>query len=252
MTSDSYSFEGQVVLVTGAAQGLGKATSFAFGRCGAKVAMVDLNEPLLNETVEELRKQGVECAGIVANIATSGAPEAIVQKTIKVFGGLNILVNNAGIQRKVGMPTNEPWEETEREISINLAAPVHLSSLLVPHLRRQAGSFIVNVSSGLAFVPMSPMPIYCATKAALHSFTLSLRSQLKSQSIGVIEIIPPAVKTNLGGSHDFGEDLADFTEGVIEQLKAGAPEITFGMSAKWSQLSRAEADSIFQQFNGGK
>ena len=108
----------------------------------------------------------------------------------------------------------------------------------------------MNVSSGLAFVPIARMPVYCATKAALHSFTLSLREQLKSTSISVTEIIPPAVKTNLGGSHDFGEELAEYVDSVIEQLATGAPEVSFRMSAGASQMSRTEADAMFRRMNG--
>jgi uncharacterized oxidoreductase len=236
------------ILVTGGSSGIGMALAKRLLEPGNEVVVTGRSEKALRELKAQHPGMNVK----MSDAGSASARVELAAQIVREFPKLNILINNAGIQRKVSIPTNEPWEETEREISINLAAPVHLSSLFAPHLRRQADSFIVNVSSGLAFVPMSPMPIYCATKAALHSFTLSLRSQLKSQSIGVIEIIPPAVKTNLGGAHDFGEDLAEFTEGVIEQLKAGASEITFGMSAKWSQLSRAEADGIFQQFNSGK
>jgi uncharacterized oxidoreductase len=108
----------------------------------------------------------------------------------------------------------------------------------------------MNVSSGLAFVPMARMPIYCASKAALHSFTLSLREQLKPTGIRVTEIIPPAVKTNLGGSHDFGEELADYVASVFAQLATDAPELTFGSSAHTSQMSRADADQVFARING--
>jgi uncharacterized oxidoreductase len=236
------------ILVTGGSSGIGMALAKRFLELGNEVIVTGRSEKAL----QELKAQHPGMNVKVSDAGSASARVELAAEIVREFPKLNMLVNNAGIQRKVSIPTNESWEETEREININLAAPVHLSSLFVPHLRRRPDSFIVNVSSGLAFVPMSPMPIYCATKAALHSFTLSLRSQLKSQSIGVVEIIPPAVKTNLGGSHDFGEDLAEFTEGVIAQLKAGAPEITFGMSTKWSQLSRAESDSVFQQFNNGK
>jgi len=161
-----------------------------------------------------------------------------------------VLINNAGIQRKVDMAANESWEEREREISINLSGPIHFCAVFVPHLQRQVRPLIVNVSSGLAFVPFARVPVYCATKAGLHSFTMSLREQLKQTPIAVTEIIPPAVKTNLGGSHDFGEDLDDFTDSVIEQLRADAREITFGTSTKFSGFSRSESDEMFRRING--
>ncbi len=109
----------------------------------------------------------------------------------------------------------------------------------------------MQVSSGLAFVPLAHMPVYCATKAALHSFTMSLREQLKATTISVTEIIPPAVKTNLGGSHDFGEELADYVDSVFTQLSTEASELTFGFSGRSSQMSRADMDQLFQRMNSG-
>jgi len=132
------------------------------------------------------------------------------------------------------------------EIAVNLEGPVHRSMLLVPHLRTQERPVIANVSSGLAFVPIAAMPIYCATKAALHSFTLSLRHQLSAVGIEVVEIVPPAVRTNLGGSHDFGTPLAEYADAVMAQLAEGRPETTYDISTRASQASRAELDGMFE------
>ena len=93
------------------------------------------------------------------------------------------------------------------------------------------------------------MPVYCATKAALHSFTLSLRHQLQPSGIEVVEIIPPAVRTNLGGAHDFGTPLDEYGDSVMAQLAEGRPEVTYDFSAKGSQASRAELDAIFTRLN---
>lgn len=136
-----------------------------------------------------------------------------------------------------------------QEIDINLGGPIHLTSLLLTHLLKQPQAYVMNVSSGLAFAPIAHMPIYCATKAALHSVTLSLRQQLKGTSVDVIEIIPPAVKTNLGGAHDFGVELAEFADSVLQQLENEKKEVTYGTSLKSSQASRAELDQIFMQMN---
>src|SRR5438067_408176 len=97
MTANSLPLEGKVVLITGAAQGLGKACARAFATRGAKVALADLNEGLLDETVSELRKNAGECAAIAANIAAPGAPQAVVAKTIDQFGHLDVLINNAAV-----------------------------------------------------------------------------------------------------------------------------------------------------------
>jgi uncharacterized oxidoreductase len=166
------------------------------------------------------------------------------------FPSLNILINNAGIQRKFNFLKPEDWGETVSEIDINFSGPIHLTSLLIPHLLQQAESHIVNVSSGLAFVPLAHMPIYCATKAAIHSLTMSLRQQLHGTSITVTELIPPAVKTNLGGAHDFGVELAEFAGSAMAQFAEGKLEVTYGFSSQTSQLSRQGIDETFLKING--
>jgi uncharacterized oxidoreductase len=163
-----------------------------------------------------------------------------------------VLVNNAGIQQRIDVHDPDFWDRTRDELAINLEAPVHMSHLLLPLLSRNKGSCIINVSSGLAFVPMSRAPVYCATKAAVHSFTLSLRRQVKADGMEVIEIIPPAVATDLGGVGLHAKDtpVAEFIAAVKAQLEAGRPEITHGFSDKTSQGSRQELDAIYQRMNG--
>lgn len=109
----------------------------------------------------------------------------------------------------------------------------------------------MNVSSGLAFAPMAAAPIYCATKAALHSFTISLRYQLIKSSIEVIEIVPPMVNTNLGGIglHANAVSPEEFTEGVFQGLKEGKPEIGYGTSLQSMNLSREESDNVVKMLN---
>jgi len=160
-------------------------------------------------------------------------------------------VNNAGIQRRVRLSDDEDWNETHTELAINLEAPIHLSRLFIPHLLKKPRAAIANVTSGLSFVPLASVPIYCATKAALHSFTLSLRHQLAGTSIEVIEIIPPAVDTDLGGPglHTFGVPLDEFADGAWAGLERGEIEIPFGFAAQASRASRAELDQTFARMN---
>jgi uncharacterized oxidoreductase len=234
------------ILISGGSSGIGRALAVRLLALGNEVIVTGRGEKALLDLKAQYPKINIR----VSDAGVARDRVALAAWAIHEFPRLNILINNAGIQRNFSIAGNEPWEETEREISINLAAPLHFSTLFAPHLRKQADSLIVNVSSGLAFVPLARVPIYCATKAALHSFTLSSREQLKAHSVGVIEIIPPAVKTNLGGSHNFGVELDEFADSVIEQLQSGSPEVTFGTSTQWSQFSREEADGAFQQING--
>jgi uncharacterized oxidoreductase len=152
---------------------------------------------------------------------------------------------------EIRLDQSDRWEETHEEIAINLEAPIHLSRLFIPHLMKQDRPAIINIGSGLAFVPLVAAPIYSATKAALHSFTLSLRRQLSETSVQVIEIIPPAVNTDLGGPglHTFGVRLNEFADAVFKRLEAGDIEIPYGFSEQASRASPQELDTIFNQLN---
>ena len=123
--------------------------------------------------------------------------------------------------------------------------------LFAAHLRKQSRAAIVNVGSGLAFAPLAAVPIYCATKAALHSFTLSLRHQLRGTSVEVIEIVPPAVNTDLGGPglHTFGADVNEFADAVMARIQAGETEVGFGFSEGSRRASRDELDALFERMN---
>jgi uncharacterized oxidoreductase len=164
---------------------------------------------------------------------------------------LNVLVNNAGIQRRVQLAASEDWEQTRSEIAINFEAPIHLSRLFIPHLLTRKRPAIINVTSGLSFVPLANVPVYSATKAAFHSFTLSLRHQLSETPVQVIEIAPPAVDTDLGGVglHTFGAPLDEFADAVFRRLATGELEIAYGSAEKASRASREELDEIFEALN---
>ena len=128
---------------------------------------------------------------------------------------------------------------------------MHLSMLLIPHLLKQKNPSIINVSSGLAFAPISFMPTYCLTKAALHSFTLSLRHQLKASPIEVVELIPPAVNTDLGGKglHTAGVNLDDFSDHCMNCLAAGELEFGYESSEKRRLAVKEAIDPFFKVMN---
>ena len=194
MISDSHSFKGQTVLVTGAAQGLGKATSFAFGRRGAKVAMVDLNEPLLNDSVAELRDQGIECAGIVANIAESGAAQAIVESAIKHFGSLDILVNNAAVSSVEALldVTEREWDKV---FAVNVKALFFLLQAAARVMKEAGGGRIVNVSSPGTRMTLTNYTSYATSKAAVDYITRTAAANLGPYGITVNAIAPGRMDT---------------------------------------------------------
>jgi uncharacterized oxidoreductase len=236
---------GNTVLITGGTSGIGLALTERFLAAGNEVLICGRRQSALND----MRQKHPQLHTFVADTGNAEGRQALFAETVARFPQLNVLINNAGIQRKVALDKAEPWSETAQEIAINLEGPIHLSMLFVAHLQQQSRSLIANVSSGLAFAPMAGMPVYCATKSALHSFTLSLRHQLRKTSIEVVEIIPPAVRTNLGGSHDFGAPLDVYADSVMAQLAEGRPEVTYEFSAIGSQASRAELDAMFNRLN---
>ena len=181
---------------------------------------------------------------VVCDVAKAEERVKLHDWAIKELPQLNVLVNNAGVQRRDRWTTQPPtWSERQSEIATNLEAPVHLVDLFLLHLMKQSSSKIVNVSSGLAFVPSAFAAVYGATKAALHSFTMALRHLLANTSVTVVEIVPPAVNTDLGGVglHNNGVPLDEFADAIMKRVEAGELEIGYQFSEKGRRASRGES-----------
>jgi uncharacterized oxidoreductase len=157
---------------------------------------------------------------------------------------LNVLVNNAGIQNWMSIDATDFYIRAVDEIETNIVAPLHLTTLVsdLPALRT-----ILNVTSGLAFVQLTKVPVYCATKAFFHSFTISLRHLLAPKGIEVIEVIPPALNTDLGGKglHDAQPPVSAFIDAIFRQMEEGKQELTFGFS---EAMRNASPDTIADTF----
>ena len=238
---------GNTILVTGGASGIGLALAKRFLEHGNKVIICGRREDKLSEV-----KSAVP--GIVTHACDVGEARSrkdLVDWLVNEHPNINVLVNNAGIQRRIDLKTAEAWEKTRSEIEINLDAPIHLTQLLYSNLDKQRSAAILNVTSGLSFMPLANVPVYCATKAALHSFTLSLRWQLRDTHVKVVEIIPPAVDTDLQapGLHTFGVNVDEFADHVFAELEQGSIEIAFGTAKMASQASRETLDEIYQNMN---
>ncbi|MBC3539075.1 SDR family oxidoreductase [Rufibacter sediminis] len=239
---------GNTVLITGGGSGIGLAIAERFLNAGSTVIICGRRADKLNE----VKARYPQIHTIACDVAREADRIALLEWTTTEFPALNVLVNNAGIQRRVNLvDEQEEWSQTQQEIAINLEAPIHLSSLFVPHLKQQPHAAIVNVTSGLAFTPGVFAPVYCATKAALHSFTMSLRYLLSKTSVEVVEIVPPAVNTDLGGTglHNFGAPLDEFADSVMQRIDNGELEVGFGTSEVRRKASREENDALFLEMN---
>jgi len=239
--------EGNTILITGGGTGIGKALATRFLERGNEVIVCGRR----NEVLDVLKKEYPKVHTRNCDVASSNERKDLAESIIREFPALNVLVNNAGIQRRVDLTKETGWGITRSEIDVNLNAPINLCQLFYPHFAQKQSAAFINVTSGLSFVPLANAPIYCATKAALHSFTLSLRWQFKDSRIAVVEVIPPAVDTDLQapGLHTFGVNLDEFADHVFAELEKGESEIAFGTALNASRASREELDVIFKKMN---
>jgi uncharacterized oxidoreductase len=185
------------VLITGGATGIGLEL--------ARVLLARGNEVIVcgrrRDRLEEAKTMHPALHARVANVADPRDRDDLLGFIERHFPKLNVLVNNAGVQHLVDFRDPEHMQRAAEEIAINLLAPIQLTNLFLPLLQRQPHAAIINVSSGLGFAPLARMPVYCATKAALHSLTMSLRFQLRDTNVKVFETIPPIVTSELGSVH---------------------------------------------------
>lgn len=239
------------VLITGGATGIGFALAEKFTSLGNKVVICGRRENKLSEAKAKL--PGIEA--IRCNIANSGDREMLYDRISAEFPETNLLVNNAGIQRRIDFTKGmEDLLNNEDEIDINLKAQVHLSALFVPFLMKKESAAIINVSSGLGFVPLSMFPVYSATKAALHSFSISLRHQLRNTRVKVFEIVPPTVHdTELKGNPiekaDWSLSAKEVADATLNGIESDSYEIGIGASSAWLSASKDERDKIFSSIN---
>ena len=238
---------GNTILVTGGSNGIGLALAKRFVRQGNEVIICGRDEEKLARAKDEVPQFHTKAC----DVGDEQQRAELYEWAASEFPRLNVLVNNAGIQRRIDLKEGDEWENTRSEIAINLEAPIHLTQLFLPQLVAQPRAAVVNVTSGLSFVPLANVPVYCATKAALHSFTLSLRHQLKDTSVEVIEVVPPAVDTDLGGPglHTFGVNVGEFADAVFKGLESNEKEIAYGTALTSSRASRKELDEIFAGMN---
>lgn len=232
------------ILITGGASGIGLGLTERFIKEKNTVIICGRREKVLNEVSERFPEVIIK----KCDLSSESEREELFQWIQGNHSDLNVLINNAGIQQWMSVTDDDFFSRAKEEIAINIEAPIHLTSLF---LKLKSLDTVINVSSGLAFVPLIKTPVYSSTKFFIHSFTLSLRELLKSKNIEVIEMIPPALNTDLGGKgiHDFAPPVSDFIESIFEQLKQGKTELTFGFSESVSKAGQEELKAAFKKLN---
>ena len=246
---------GNTVLITGGATGIGFALAEKFVNAGSVVIVCGRRKSKLEAAKQKLPALHVrQC-----DTSLESERRSLLRWATRRFPDLNILVNNAGIQRQMDFTSarvNKPLSPKDDEVTINLAASIRLCALFAPVLLKRKKAAIVNISSGLAFVPIAMMPVYCATKAAIHSFTISLRHQLRGTSVRVFEAAPPTTDTELDASFAGEEEQAyrgispqEVAAAIIEGMKADKQEILVGQAQGLYQAALKDPEAIFRRLN---
>jgi uncharacterized oxidoreductase len=246
---------GNTVLITGGGSGIGRALAEAFQAQGNQVIIAGRRPQVLDETVAA--NPGMK--PIVLDMEDPESIRSFGEKVVKEDPTLNVVIHNAGIMRPENLldPAGA-LAAADATIATNLLGPIRLNAALLPHLMKQPKATIMTVSSGLGFIPLALTPTYCATKAAIHSYSQSLRYQLKDTSVEVIELAPPYVQTELMGRAQASDPrampLREFINEAMNILKTqpGVQEVLVERvkPLRFAELNGVEKyEAFFKSFN---
>jgi uncharacterized oxidoreductase len=255
---------GNTILITGGGSGIGRGLAEAFHKLGNQVIIAGRRKDVL----AQVTKANPGMAQAVLDVQDSAGLRRFTAQTAEKYPSLNVLINNAGIMKMENLrDPAEDFAAVEAIVATNLTALMHLTSALLPLLAKQPHATIMNVTSGLAFVPLAMSPTYCATKAAIHSYTQSLRYQLRGTPVAVVELAPPYVATELMGAQQAADPrampLGEFIGEVMEILKTqpDATEVCVQRvlplrfaaeqgQAKYEEMFKGFNDSMFATASG--
>lgn len=247
---------GNTIFITGGGSGIGRGLAEAFHRLGNTTIIGGRRREVLDRVVAA--NSGMHA--IVVDTADQDSVQAAASGLIREYPDLNVVINNAGIQRPLDFGSDAPLHQIalHEEIDTNIHGVIRVTNAFLPHLKSRPSATIINVSSGLAYVPIARYPVYCATKAFVHSFTISLRHQLKNTSVRVIELAPPWVATDLDANHRHQPaaegagpmPLADFIAATMQELSSDVEELPVG-SAKFLHSAGIgeRVSAVFSQIN---
>ncbi|WP_298162935.1 SDR family NAD(P)-dependent oxidoreductase [Brevundimonas sp.] len=239
------------VLITGGGTGIGRAFAEALHAKGAKVIIAGRRAGVLQEVCAANPGMAFE----TVDVADAASINALAARVIAAHPDLNAVISNAGIMKAESLSGGTfDMGVVDETVAINLLGTIRLAAAVLPHLLTKPSASFVTVSSGLAFVPLAATPTYSATKAAIHSWSQSLRSQLAGTSVRVIEWAPPAVATDLMPGHAENPNsmpLADFTAESLALFEAGDDEVQVQRVRFLSEAERrGDYASVFGMLNG--
>jgi uncharacterized oxidoreductase len=241
---------GNTILVTGGGTGIGRGLAESFHRLGNRVVIAGRRAEPLQEVAAA--NPGIEY--LLLDQGDAADIQRFIAELASRYPDLDVLVNNAGIQRVEDLSLGNV-DEAEKTIATNLLGPIRLIAAVLPSLLARPRATIINVTSALGFMPSALTPTYCASKAALHSYTESLRFQLRETAVEVIEVVPPRVQTALQGKHGFDPHAMPLDEYLTETMtllrdNPQAPQIVVEQ-AKFLRYAERDGryDEIYPGFN---
>jgi len=244
---------GNTILITGGSSGIGFEMAKKFVAAKNKVIITGRNMEKLEKAKEKLGGVSI----IQSDVSNPDSIKDLYEQVSKEFPGLNVLINNAGVMLSVNLQDhNLSAAELTKEIDINVKGTIWMNDAFLPLLKKNKNAATVSVSSGLAFVPLPISAVYCATKAALHSYTLSLREQLRNTDVKVFELAPPATETEMLTIFD-KEDMKGTSimtvQAVVAEFVKGFSnnkfEITPGQAGQLKFMSRYFPGFILKQMS---
>lgn len=238
------------LFITGGGSGIGRGLAEAFAARGIPVVIAGRREGPLREVCAAHRN----IEPWVMDVTRTEDLERAARELPARFPDLDCLVNNAGVQRPLQLDKPQPLDFPDLELDANVRAPLRLTAALLPHLLAHQSATVINVTSGLAHVPLARVPVYSATKAFMHSYSVSLRHQLRNTAVRVVELSPPAVQTEL---HDYmgaagrsvGIPLDAFVSEAMEALLRGDEDIHVADAKRLHEKSHTAFQEVFKALN---
>ncbi len=239
---------GNTVLITGGGSGIGLALAKEFLTRGNTVVVCDHKAQRLREA----KKANPELQTILCDVRSPAQRKRLIAAVIKKFSKLNVLVNNAAVSmwHDFVVPEKDQSVRIQQQIETNILAPIELTRLFLPHILKQDYSALVYITSGQAYVPLSKKAVYAATKAAIHSFSQSIRYQLKDRPVLVMEALPSWVDTDMIRDLAIKKMSPEKVAGeILAGLEENTQELRIGLSGLLFHLSRLMPRMMWKKFN---
>jgi len=238
---------GNTILITGGGSGIGRGLAEALHQRKNQVIISGRRK----DRLMEVAKANPGMAWVELNIEDPANISAVAAKMIAEYPDLNILINNAGIMNIDDASVAIDEKLLVSTLTTNLMGPIRMTGALIEHLKRQPQAAVINTTSVLGFVPLAVTAVYSSTKAAMHSYTMSLRYKLKDTSVSVLEIAPPWVQTDLLGSNiePRAMPLSEFIEETMKVLGTGAEEVLVERAKPLRNATGPNEAAFVTQFN---